>query len=244
MNTDTGGPVTVADVEARAPSSPAGELRRVHHGHQRLADAGCAVVVALTAAVSAPTISFAYAVVVAGCSLAMLLRRSRPVLALSIMAVMLAAHLLIIARPGLFPGVICLIAVYTTQTRLAGPWRWGLFACSYVGAAVGVAVSPGLGDGWRSRGLLIAAVCTALTVAALAGVVRRNARARHDLAEERARALEAQQAGERRLAVVEERARIAREMHDILGHSLNTIAVQPKAPATPCTPTRTGRTRH
>jgi signal transduction histidine kinase len=213
---------------ARAPSSPVGGLRRVFHGHQRLADAGGAVLVALLGTVSAPAISTAYAVVVVGCGLAMLVRRSRPVLALSIMGVLLAAHLLIVARPGLFPGVICLVAAYTTQTRLAGAWRWGLLACTYVGAAIGVAVStiPDLGEDWRSRALLVAAVGTALTVAALAGVVRRNARARHDLAVERARVLEAQQAGERRLAAVEERTRIAREMHDILGHSLNTIAVQ------------------
>ncbi|MCX4473027.1 Sensor histidine kinase DesK [Micromonospora sp. MW-13] len=192
------------------------------------------MIVVLIGAVSAPTISFAapaqvvYAIVVAGCSLAVLLRRSRPILALSIMAVLLAVHLLIVARPGLFPGVICLIAAYTTQTQLAGPWRWGVLAGTYVGATVGVAMSPipGLGEDWRSRGLMIAAVGTALTVAALTGVVRRNARDRYDLAVERARALEAQQASEQRLAAVEERARIAREMHDILGHSLNTIAVQ------------------
>jgi signal transduction histidine kinase len=193
-------------------------------------DAGGAAVVALVGIISAPTppTHVVHAVVVVGCSLAMLLRRSHPLLALPVMAVLLTGHLLVAARPGLFPGVVCVIAAYTTQTRLAGPLRWGLLACTYVGAGVGVAVSPipGLADDWRSRGLVVVAVGTALTVAALTGVVRRNTRARYDLAVERARVLDAQRAGERRLAGAEERARIAREMHDILGHSLNTIAVQ------------------
>src|SRR5690606_33136854 len=43
---------------------------------------------------------------------------------------------------------------------------------------------------------------------------------------ERATELEARQDAERRLAAVKERTRIAREMHDILGHSMNVIAMQ------------------
>lgn len=221
-----------ADVDARPPTTPAAGPRLLPRAHERLADAGCAAVVVVAGVAGGPPIPLApaaqvgYAIVVAGCAAAVLLRRTRPVPALSIMAVLLVAHLLIVPRPGLFPGVVCLIAAYLTQTRLAGPRRWGFLACTYVGAAVGVVVSPIPGDDWRERGLVAAAVGAALTVAALAGVVRRNARARHDLAVERARTLEAQQASERRLAALEERARIAREMHDILGHSLNTIAVQ------------------
>jgi len=51
-------------------------------------------------------------------------------------------------------------------------------------------------------------------------------RDRYNRAFERAAVLEAQQATERRLAVIETQQRIARDVHDLLGHSLTVIAMQ------------------
>jgi signal transduction histidine kinase len=56
------------------------------------------------------------------------------------------------------------------------------------------------------------------------GVGRRLERAR--IAEERAARLELQRAEEARAAVAEERARIARELHDVVGHAVSVMTVQ------------------
>jgi len=209
-------------------------LQAVLRTREWIADVAMAALVGVIGAVSKPTISFAtgpqtaYSLIVLGCSAAMLIRRSRPQVALAIMALLLVAHLLLVDEMSVFAGAICLIAAYTTQTRLTPPWRWLFLAATYAGATIATftASEPGLGTDWRPRAIATAAVSAVLTVAALIGVVRRNARIRYDLATERAAVLEAQQDMERRLAAVAERNRIASEMHDILGHSLNVIAVQ------------------
>ena len=63
-------------------------------------------------------------------------------------------------------------------------------------------------------------------MAAFVGAARRRSRDRYNQAFERAAVLEAQQAAERRLAVIETQQRIARDVHDLLGHSLTVIAMQ------------------
>jgi len=96
----------------------------------------------------------------------------------------------------------------------------------YAGAAAAIltalSVTGGIG---RPQPIPLVAAYALLTVAALTGATRRHAGERYRLAVERANILEARQGTERRLAALEERSRIAREMHDILGHSLNAVAV-------------------
>ena len=65
-----------------------------------------------------------------------------------------------------------------------------------------------------------------MTVALRAGLRRRRSRERRAQAAERLGMLLAQQEMETRLAVAEERSRIAREVHDVVGHSLAVIAMQ------------------
>ena len=65
-----------------------------------------------------------------------------------------------------------------------------------------------------------------VSVTALVGASRRRARERVERALERAEILRAQQDTERRLAVVQERQRIARDVHDLVGHSLSVIGMQ------------------
>lgn len=197
-------------------------------------DVAAAMVVGVIGAVSKPTISFAtgpqttYSLIVFGCVAAMLFRRRRPRLTLSTMGLLLVVDLLLVGELSIFALVVCVIAAYTAQARLATPWRWVFLTAAYVGATAAVLTWPAapLNTDWRQRAIVVTAVCAVLTVAALAGVLRRNARARYDLAIEQAVVLQAQQDTERRVAVLEERNRIAREMHDILAHSLNVIAVQ------------------
>ena len=66
----------------------------------------------------------------------------------------------------------------------------------------------------------------ALAVAWLWGENLRNRRARWAAMEERARRLEPEREERTRQAVTEERLRIARELHDVVAHSMSVIAVQ------------------
>ncbi|GLW57021.1 sensor histidine kinase [Kitasatospora phosalacinea] len=94
---------------------------------------------------------------------------------------------------------------------------------------------------WSAGGafpvLFVAVTATALA-AALLGVNARTARAHLAVLRERAERLEQQQAQQARLAVAEERARIAREVHDIVTHNLSVMVAltdaavhaQPRSP--------------
>ncbi|MFF4345319.1 sensor histidine kinase [Kitasatospora sp. NPDC001540] len=94
---------------------------------------------------------------------------------------------------------------------------------------------------WSAGGafpvLFVAVTATAL-VAALLGVNARTARAHLAVLRERAERLERQQEQQARLAVAEERARIAREVHDIVSHHLSVmvaltdaaVLAQPRSP--------------
>ncbi|WP_237207931.1 sensor histidine kinase [Rothia nasimurium] len=70
-------------------------------------------------------------------------------------------------------------------------------------------------------------VCSALTMMAwFLGDTRRLRENRHRALIERNRQLEHEREQERQLAALDERARIAREMHDIVAHSLSVIITQ------------------
>lgn len=169
-----------------------------------------------------------YWVVVIGCCAALLVRTRLPSVCLTALAMFLLLHLTLTGQLTVFAAVICLVAAYTAQGRLEPPRRWAYLALTYAGAVVAVLVTPDpvLGDAWPTRWAVAAFTGTMITVTALAGTLRRRGRARVDMALDRAAILEAQQDTERRLAAMEERTRIAREVHDILGHSLGAIAVQ------------------
>ena len=60
----------------------------------------------------------------------------------------------------------------------------------------------------------------------LAGFILRSRRLRTEVLEQRTSALERDQEERARAAVAEERARIARDLHDAVAHSMSVIAVQ------------------
>jgi signal transduction histidine kinase len=164
--------------------------------------------------------------VVAGSSL--VLRRTRPMLgALVVLACGLAT-----VGFGLVAAVVTPAVLVTVYSLAAwGPRRTGLLA-----AGVAVLGGAGVGVTWLLTGLtaqpwgvflvLLVGATLASATAWLGGALRRVGRREVVHLQERAALLETEQAQRERLATLAERARISREMHDIIAHSLSVIVVQ------------------
>ena len=175
----------------------------------------------------APSLYFLLAV---ACALAMVVRRHSPLFFVIVAGICLSVHLVVFTDFSIFFVVTGLIAVETTQSRLEAPWRWVGLVLELVGAAVATTRAHELiGDqvhAGAGRMILLTNAWLLTAVAAFVGAARRRSRDRYNQAFERAAVLEAQQATERRLAVIETQQRIARDVHDLLGHSLTVIAMQ------------------
>ncbi len=119
-----------------------------------------------------------------------------------------------------------LVSLYSVT--MFGP-RWA-YRTAAVGSLVGAA-ALGVAAGYASRDLRSAAVVaavvglSAMTVFAF-GLVRRSRREQVDALHERARRLEAERDQQTAAAAAAERTRIAREMHDIVAHSLSVMIAQ------------------
>jgi len=139
------------------------------------------------------------------------------------LAVCLAAFLLYApGRYTAYPGIALFAMVY--GITLHGTRRQSLIALVSCAAAmaVGIGLQPG-GVGtygtWVSSELGIA-------IAWIVAESLRNRRARWAELNARAERLEREREAEARRAVTEERLRIARELHDVVAHSMSVIAVQ------------------
>ncbi|MFH9610905.1 sensor histidine kinase [Streptomyces sp. NPDC017448] len=113
-------------------------------------------------------------------------------------------------------------AVFLTAMR-RGPWVTTAVAAVFIplDSLVEALLAPG--------GHRIAAFLTVAVLLLAAWALGRLARARgaiRDEAVERAAALEREQAANARAAVMHERARIARELHDIVAHNVSLMVVQ------------------
>ncbi|BAW92718.1 two-component sensor histidine kinase [Actinomyces sp. Chiba101] len=170
------------------------------------------------------------------CSAALVVRRRHPLAFVLVSGLAMTAHAAAFTQISTFAVVITLIATITTQSRLVAPWRWALLGSVYVGVGLEVLLAA---HGLRLRDrldptgygplywyILLGSSWTVITLAAFIGDARRRRRERYERAIERAAVLEAQQDAERRLAVSAERNRIARGVHDAVGHSLSAIAMQ------------------
>lgn len=146
-----------------------------------------------------------------------------------------AALLHLLVGPEISFGFIAVpVTVYTLAARaprwaslgglgvaVAGALANGV-KVAYMGAAALGQASPNI-----AVGVIMAAVSAGVVVAAWAfgDVVRSRALALRALTD-RARQLEVEAVQERELAAADERNRIAREMHDIVAHSLQVIITQ------------------
>ncbi len=114
-----------------------------------------------------------------------------------------------------------LVALYSAS--LLSDSHRGVFAAAV--AAVALAVFFATNRGHWSLAQMAATIAT-WAVAWFAGtfVRQRSAQAQH--ADARAVALERERDARAREAVADERARMARELHDIVGHALNVVVIQ------------------
>src|ERR1700752_980530 len=149
------------------------------------------------------------------------MRRYRP---LEVLAVTGSATvlLLILTSQSQFP-VGVLVALYTVASRCER--RVSIRAAEWMAGPVVVAVT-------RHTGPHVGRVIPELAVFAIAWVLGDNIRTRRAyLAELEARAarLEREREGKADRAVIEERARIARELHDVIAHNVSVMVVQAAA---------------
>ena len=171
-------------------------------------DVGITVVVALVAAgdvVDGDHHPLVAAVAIGGAA-TLLLRRRRPLLVLALVSV--AAFVLTIA--GTQPLVVALLVAFFSVATNA-PRRTSMYAAAAALALVTVGVALDGSDGPASSLPMLLAV-------AVAWLLGDNARERSRRNEERARE-----------AVAEERARIARELHDVVTHNVSVMVVQAAA---------------
>ena len=173
--------------------------------------------------------------ITAVCCTAIALRRLHPVApvcSVCAIGVALTVHLAVFADASVLALVSCLLAAETTQSRMRRPWSLVLLALICAGIVpaacrAGETIDPQAAGGAVNRLIIpIVSGWALVSVAALVGATRRRARERVERALERAEILRAQQDTERRLAVVQERQRIARDVHDLVGHSLSVIGMQ------------------
>jgi len=91
--------------------------------------------------------------------------------------------------------------------------------------AAGVVTLNDPGQGWSD----FAGVVLLFSIAWLTGFAIGRKLEQASAAQERAERLESEREAEARAAVAEERARIARELHDVVGHSVSVMTVQASA---------------
>ncbi|OZM75933.1 two-component sensor histidine kinase [Pseudonocardia sp. MH-G8] len=160
-------------------------------------------------------------------ALPLVVRRRYPMPAAIAVALVGAVALVVMAAPiVVLPAV--LVAVYSAAAY--GP-RWsGPLAVVVTAAGVGLeTVVIGVAAEPLAPGVVAVMIGFGISftlTAWLAGSLRRARRISLEQLQERARMLEVEREQESHLAALAERARIAREMHDIVAHSLSVIVVQ------------------
>ncbi|MFC3299565.1 sensor histidine kinase [Arthrobacter agilis] len=165
---------------------------------------------------------------------ALAVRRSRPILSAGVIAGVSVLQLV----TGVEPVPTQFVILITLYTLAAYAPRWaslGSLGLAIAGTAIGL-VRYGENFGLTGDGSVLATVPLFLIVLFFAeslvllawtiGDLARSRRLTYQALEDRARRLEVERQQERDLAAADERSHIAREMHDIVAHSLSVIITQ------------------
>jgi signal transduction histidine kinase len=123
------------------------------------------------------------------------------------------------------PWFMVLIGVYSVGANLDGGRLWAGVALTAVPATVAVAVAPNAGD---TSAFIFASLILLAAPLLMGRVMRHRSRLNRALSR-RARELEAQRATRAEEAMLEERTRIAGELHDVVAHALSAMVVQAAA---------------
>nr|WP_036371915.1 histidine kinase [Micromonospora sp. ATCC 39149]QLJ96445.1 two-component sensor histidine kinase [Micromonospora carbonacea] len=158
----------------------------------------------------------------AAMAVALLLRRTHPLAVTAVVAVLAGVQVAAGWGPLAF-DVAVLIALYSV-VKYADRLRDGIVAGAVAAVGVVLAALQVEGTGaWWSSAIWLALVTGAVW---LMGLNVRTHRLYVLTLEERAATLEREREAEARAAVAEERTRIARELHDVVAHSMAVMIVQ------------------
>lgn len=156
-------------------------------------------------------------------------RRRHPVPVFAVVAATSAAQWLLTDYP-LWSQLAFPIALYSVARFASTAWSLGALTVGVVGAAVAaVDWLRGFGAEQVTAQNVTAYFVTIALFVAVAwslGTLGRTRQAYVDALVERGERLEREAAQQAALAAIEERHRIAREMHDVVAHSLTTMVVQ------------------
>jgi signal transduction histidine kinase len=172
---------------------------------------------------STPVHSVTYALIAAAMIAPLAWRRVRPAASAAVVYAVALGHL-VLGAPLILPAdLVVLIALWSVTVH--GP-RWAA-RVAIVGGMVG-SLLLGVQVGTGLDGFVIMSMMTGLALVTTWSVAlaRRARREALDSLVDRARRLEIERDQQARLAAATERSRIAREMHDIVAHSLSVMIAQ------------------
>ncbi|MEU4227713.1 sensor histidine kinase [Nonomuraea sp. NPDC026600] len=177
--------------------------------HPRAADAGLAAVVGLACLVTSGYDGWGW--IIPLCLPLVLRRAAPPVIFWAVYALMMAAFLTGVS--GLFPLIAALVALYTLVRYGTPTQSW------FAAGAIELLLVTAAFQGELTTSDLAALTTALIATSLLAGYVRTR-RAYLSELRERAHRLEGERDQQAALATAAERARIAREIHDIVAHNL------------------------
>ncbi len=155
----------------------------------------------------------------------LVLRRRAPVVSFTAISLMMLAQVLL-TDTALYGDVALLFGLYAIAAY-GPPWAvWGGLATGLLAAVVATIDWLGELNDARSYVFSLASLATIAFASWLLGYLARTRRAYVATLEDRAAQLERDAAQQAQIATAAERARIAREMHDVVAHSLSVMVVQ------------------
>ncbi|MEV0783537.1 sensor histidine kinase [Streptomyces sp. NPDC050423] len=169
---------------------------------------------------------FAVVPVVIGLSVVVALRRRAPEKMLLLAIAMGVVQLVFGVRP-MTANFAMLVITFTVAT-VGERWASRLaLTCSLCAAGLSQIRWPNQEPGgWAEGGFIVVVMTVPFVLAWVLGDSMRTRRAYFDQLEERAARLEREREAQSKVAVAAERARIARELHDVVAHNVSVMVVQ------------------
>lgn len=130
---------------------------------------------------------------------------------------------------GIETGIADFALLVIIYTVAAAGKRWAsrlALACGLLASAVSQARWPEEEGGWTQQIVVVVVLTVPFVLAWVLGDSLRTRQAYFRALEERAARLESEREAQSKVAVAAERARIARELHDVVAHNVSVMVVQ------------------